>query len=149
MISVIVQGRAEARELAALLAALVPAAVDGLVREVIVIDDDPADATAAICEDAGAAVTADLQTATKQAKADLLLLLPTHLRLRPGWDESLRRHIERGGEGALVCEADAGLLSRLIPPRTAGVLVDRRRVGEASRRIEDVRRTLGRSVRLS
>ena len=48
MISVIVPTAESERDLAALLSVLVPAAVDGLVREVIVVDAGPSQATAAI-----------------------------------------------------------------------------------------------------
>jgi hypothetical protein len=150
MISVIIEGGPDGRELAALLAALVPAAVDGLVREVIVVDAEPSDPITAICEDAGAEPAADLGQAVRQAKADLLLLLPQSLRLRSGWDESVRRHLEGRGAAALLCEADTGWLGRFVAPRTAGVLAPKDRfVQIAPVGVDDMRRRLARLPRLS
>ena len=86
MISVIVPTAQSERDLAALLSVLVPAAVDGLVREVMVVDAGPSQAAAAICEDAGADVLAGFADALRRAKGDYVLALPASLRLRPGWD---------------------------------------------------------------
>ncbi|MBS0488456.1 hypothetical protein [Phenylobacterium sp. NIBR 498073] len=145
MISVIVPTAESERDLAALLSVLVPAAVDGLVREVIVVDAGPSQATAAICEDAGADVLAGFADALRRAKGDYVLALPASLRLRPGWDESVRRHLEDGGGAALLVAREPGLLERLVGPKLAGVLARaqgldgvgdlaalRRRVGRAA-----------------
>jgi len=56
MISVIIPTFNAEAGLAQTLAALVPAALDGLVREVIVVDGGSRDRTAAIADDAGATV---------------------------------------------------------------------------------------------
>ena len=145
MISVVVPAAGSDRDLAALLSALVPAAVDGLVREVLVADGGSSAAAAAICEDAGADVVADLAAAVRRAKGDYVLALPVSLRLRPGWDESVRRHLEDGGGAALLVAREPGLLERLAGPKLAGVLARaqgldgvgdlaalRRRVGRAA-----------------
>ena len=145
MISVIVPTAESERDLAALLSVLVPAAVDGLVREVMVVDAGPSRATAAICEDAGADVLAGFADALRRARGDYVLALPASLRLRPGWDESVRRHLEDGGGAALLVAREPGLLERLAGPKLAGVLAraqgldgvgdivgPRRRVGRAA-----------------
>ena len=145
MISVVVSTANADRDLAALLSALVPAAVDGLVREVLVADAGSTDATLAICEDAGADVVADFAAALRRARGDDVLVLPVSLRLRPGWDESVRRHLEEGGGPALLVSREPGLLERLTGPKLAGVLTRtqsldgvgdlaalRRRVGRAA-----------------
>ena len=56
MISVVIATQDDERTLGQTLAALVPAAVDGLVREVILADAGSTDHTLAIAEDAGARV---------------------------------------------------------------------------------------------
>jgi glycosyltransferase involved in cell wall biosynthesis len=150
MITVIIPTSNAERELQVLLAVLVPAAVDGLVREVIAADAGSTDATRVICEDAGVEVTSDLPSAGAMARGDLVLVLPADLRLRRGWEESLRRHIEGGAGAALLAEGPAGLVERLFGPRRAGVLLS----SEAFRRIApgtmaDLRRRVGRAALLS
>ncbi|HEY9236959.1 MULTISPECIES: cell wall biosynthesis glycosyltransferase [Phenylobacterium] len=150
MISTIILAGGADRDLASLLSALVPAAVDGLVRDVVVVAGTPDQATVAICEDAGAELSSDLSAAVARARSELLLVAPEDLRLRPGWHESVRRHLEGRGGRALVCEADAGLLARLMPPRRAGILVEKTRFEEiAPVSLEVLRRGLGSAPRLS
>lgn len=150
MISIVIPTLNSERELAALLPVLVPAAVDGLVREVICADAGSTDATLAICEDSGAEVVADLAAAGRGAKGELLLVLPPSLRLRPGWEESVRRHLDRGSGAALVLADAPGLLERLAGPKLAGVLVAREAFAKlAPRDLADLRRRLGRAVLLS
>ncbi|WP_312165521.1 cell wall biosynthesis glycosyltransferase [Phenylobacterium sp.] len=150
MISVIIPTSNAERELQVLLPVLVPAAVDGLVREVIVADAGSTDATLVICEDAGAEAAADLASAAAMARGDLFLVLPPDLRLRRGWEESLRRHIEGRGGAAWLAEGPPTLVERLTGPRRAGVLLS----PEAFRKLApkdfaDLRRRLGRAAWLS
>lgn len=150
MISAIVLAGRSERDLASMLAALVPAAVDGLVRQVAVVSGEPSQAVTELCEDAGATIVLDLASAAAGARADLLLVVPEDLRLRPGWDESVRRHLEGQGGRALVCESDPGLIQRLLPPRKAGVLLDKARFERiAPSGMDDLRRGLGGAPRLS
>jgi glycosyltransferase involved in cell wall biosynthesis len=58
MISAVISTLNSARDLHGLLSALVPAAADGLVRQVLVVDGGSTDGTLDICEDAGADCTA-------------------------------------------------------------------------------------------
>ncbi len=150
MISVIIPTCNAERELQALLPLLVPAAVDGLVREVIVADAGSTDATLVICEDAGAEAAADLAGAAAMARGELILVLPADLRLRRGWEDSLRRHLEGRGGAALLAEGPASLVERLTGPKRAGVLLS----AEAFRKLApkdfaDLRRRLGRATHLS
>ena len=150
MISVVVPSAQSARDLAGLLPVLVPAAVDGLVREVIVAEARPDAAILAICEDAGADLAADLAAAAGRARGELILALPPTLRLRPGWEESLRRHLERDGGPALVCAAPPSLFERLTGPRLAGVLLPADQARESKPAdLADLRRRLGRAVLLT
>ncbi|HRD29360.1 MAG TPA: glycosyltransferase [Caulobacter sp.] len=101
MISVIVQTLNNAATLPACLGALVPAAVDAIVTEVIVVDGGSTDATLEIIEDAGAKRADSLAAAVAAAKSDWLLLLPADLRLEAGWDARAAAHVQTsGGRGA-------------------------------------------------
>ena len=150
MISVVIPAGRDARDLAGLLSALVPAAVGGVVREVILADPAPDATIQAICEEAGADLAPDLAAALERARGELILALPPTLRLRPGWEESLRRHLERDGGPALVCAAPPSLFERLTGPRLAGVLLPADQARESKPAdLADLRRRLGRAVLLT
>ncbi len=103
MISVIVPTRDSAAVLGPCLSALVPAAVSGLVREVILADAGSGDATLAIADDAGTRVVAgDVAAAVATAKGEWLLILPPTTRLEPGWEAEAAEHVESHA-GAAAC----------------------------------------------
>lgn len=88
---------AEAR-LTDCLAALVPAAVDGLVREVVIADGGSTDATLAIAEDAGAEIVrsakgrgVQLIAGAQRARAPWLMFLHADTVLEPGWETHAAR----------------------------------------------------------
>lgn len=122
----IIPAQNDVRNLQGLLTALVPAAVDGLVREVLVADLGSSDGTDALCEDAGAVrLNGGLVQASKAAKGERLLILPTALRLPHDWARSLAEHLERGGGDAVIMGAgERGLFKR----PTVGVLIETWRV---------------------
>lgn len=129
MLSAIIPTLNSEEDLQVLLAALVPAAVDGLVREVICADGGSTDATGVICEDAGAKmVSGGLVAAAQAARNDRLLILPADLRLAPGWEEGLGRKLA-DLKGAVRIEGarPTGLLMGLRSP-PCGLVVDRARV---------------------
>lgn len=122
MISVIVPTRDSGEALAGLLASLVPAAVDGLVRDVVVADAGSTDATAALCEDAGATlVYGTIAAAVAVARGDWLLIAPPEMRFPPRWIETLADHVGREREPAL-----------LMPPLKPGWLASRKRLSAAA-----------------
>lgn len=129
MLSAIIPTLNSEDDLQVLLAALVPAAVDGLVREVICADGGSSDATAVICEDAGAKlIEGGLVAAAKAARNDRLLILPADLRLAPGWEEGLGRKLgDLKGAVRIEGARPAGLLMGLRSP-PCGLVVDRVRV---------------------
>ena len=133
MISVIVQTLNSEATLPACLGALVPAAVDAIVTEVIVVDGGSTDATLAIVEDAGAKRAGNLDEAVAGAKADWLLWLPADIRLETGWDAEAAAHLQNsGGRGARFRSA------QWWPPRLGdqrALLVRRDRYGGALGRI--------------
>jgi glycosyltransferase involved in cell wall biosynthesis len=102
MISVVIATHNDAQTLGQTLASLVPAAVDGLVREVILADAGSTDETLAIAEDAGARVVpcagpveARLLEGCKAARSDWLLLLEASAPVLHGWEAPAGRHIDR------------------------------------------------------
>ncbi|MCG9916233.1 MAG: cell wall biosynthesis glycosyltransferase [Phenylobacterium sp.] len=121
MITVIVPSRASAEPLAGLLAALVPAAVDGLVREVIVADGDADPATAALCEDAGATLLrGSIAAAAAVAKGNWLLILSPDMQFPSRWIEVVADHSARATKPAL-----------LLPPLKTGWFAGRRQTASA------------------
>ncbi len=142
MITVIVPTRDSAASLPVCLSALVPAAVSGLVREVILADAGSTDATLEIALDAGArVVSGGLAEAAAEAKGDWLLILPPACRLETGWEAAAADHMDRRrGEAAcfrLSVEAHGPAarlretLTGLGGPRAEqGLLVERSRLAK-------------------
>lgn len=102
MISVVIPTLNAGADLPATLTALVPAAVSGLVREVILVDGGSGDATLDVADDAGARVLhagpgrgAQLQVGCEAARGDWLLLLHADTRLDPGWEVAAIEHMSR------------------------------------------------------
>lgn len=154
MLSIIIDTTDAEDRLAGLLAALTPAAVEGLAREVLVVDETRAEVVAAevdaLCEDMGAEIVGDLGSAVERAKSDWLLVLPADIRFRSGWIEELSDHLAKGGrEAILVGEAKSGLLGGMAA-KPAGVLVSKAAAsGLNDPDLQGLRRKLGaRAVRL-
>lgn len=107
MISVVIPTLNAAKTLAATLTALVPAAVDGLVREVVVVDGGSTDATLDIAEDAGARVLRSERGRGRQlaagcaaARGPWLLALHADTRLEPGWEANAAAHMRERPDAA-------------------------------------------------
>ena len=106
MISVIIPTLNAEPDLPRTLAALVPAAIEGIVREVIVVDGGSGDATARIAEATGAHFLAvepgrgqQLAAGAAAAKGPWLLFLHADTRLAAGWEEEalgIMRAVELG-----------------------------------------------------
>jgi glycosyltransferase involved in cell wall biosynthesis len=153
MISVVIPTLNAETRLGETLSSLVPAAVDGLVREVIVADGGSADRTLAIADDAGAEIVkadggrgAQLKAGAARARFPWLLFLEAGTYLDAGWEREAHLHIERvesgrrraraasfrfvlDDEGALprTLEALVALRTRLLklPSGDQGLLVPR------------------------
>lgn len=102
MISVIIPTLNAESGLAAVLTALVPAAVDGLVREVIIVDGGSTDRTLKIADQAGATVVRSqpgrgqqLAAGAQRARMPWLLFLHADTVLEPGWDSEASVLLER------------------------------------------------------
>jgi hypothetical protein len=141
MLTVIIDARTDADRLPALLAQLTAGAVDGLVRQVLIVAADGQAAIADLCEETGAEAHPTLESAAQAARADRLMVLPADFRLRDGWIGALDGHLARGGEAAVVAGlAEGGLFGR----RPFGVLVERGRLeGRRGADLQRLRRDLG------
>jgi hypothetical protein len=146
MLTVVVEAGEASERLPGLLAQLTSAAVDGLVREVVIAGGGPEELLTVLREETGAELTDDLGTAFGKARSARLLVLPASIRLRPDWLAALGRHL-RGGGGDALLVGEGGPFSR----RGYGVLVSREAVsGLAHPDLNRVRRQLARSaVRLA
>jgi len=95
MISVVIATLNDDRLLADTLSALIPAAVDGLVHQVVIADGGSTDATLEIAEDAGALmVSGDLGAGVDAAREAWVLVLDADARLRPGWEPIAYAHTQ-------------------------------------------------------
>jgi len=120
MLSVIVETGDASERLPALLAALTSAAVDGLVREVLIAGGGPAELLEVLRDETGAELAADLASAIAAARSERLLVVAAKIRLRAGWLEALGVHLRNGGGDALIV-GEGGALSG----RGYGVLIGR------------------------
>lgn len=122
MISVLIECREDAVALAATLATLVPGAVEGLIREVLVVDRGMDAATRKVVDHAGCRIVAEREVAQalSVAKGDWLLLLEPGARLSAGWIEAVAEHV---AAAALDGPGKAARFS--APPAGAGGLLRR------------------------
>jgi rSAM/selenodomain-associated transferase 2 len=107
MISVVIPTYNESCHLSLTLAALVPAAVDGLVREVVISDGGSTDGTLEAAEEAGAKIVnsakgrgQQLAQACAVAKGPWLLILHADSRLAVGWETIALSHIRQQADRA-------------------------------------------------
>ena len=127
MISVVVQTFNDGARLVRCLEPLVAASMEGLVREVIVVDRGSTDDTLEIADDAGAKILKSelrLAAGLKAAKGPWVLLLDPGVRLEAGWETAVRHHMADSRKAARfrLRHAEGGLLARLFPPRAVAVL---------------------------
>lgn len=100
MITVIIATRDDEEDLAHALAALAPAAMDGVVRDAIVVDAGSSDGTIIVAEEAGCAViegggAAALMAAADRARGDWLLFVSPATVLEAGWQSEVLSFVER------------------------------------------------------
>lgn len=106
MISVVIPTLNAGESLAAALAALVPAAVEGIIREVVIVDGGSTDVTARIAEESGAVLLrsapgrgTQLRQGACCARSDWLLFLHADTILEPGWEREVSALMARVGAG--------------------------------------------------
>jgi len=129
MISVVIPALNSEAHLGLTLSSLVPAAVDGLVREVIVVDGGSSDRTLDIADGAGAEIvksapgrSAQLKAGADRARFPWILFLNADTVLEPGWEREVNVHIERVDSGRRRAAAasfrfaldDEGLMARTL-----------------------------------
>ncbi|ODT86663.1 cell wall biosynthesis glycosyltransferase [Phenylobacterium sp. SCN 70-31] len=125
MLSVIIDARRGAPELPVLLAQLTAGAVDGLVRQVLLVAGPGQAGIDLLCEETGAEAHDSLEAAAAAARAEWLVVAPADFRLRDGWIKALETHLAAGGGAALVSGLGPGGLLGRSP---WAVLVERRRL---------------------
>lgn len=112
MLSVIIPTNDDPAGLVRTLAALVPMAMDGFVKEVILADPANQASTIEIAEETGAKITGGtLKAACATARHPWLLILGPGKVLPAGWEEEAARHIAHYGSKAATW-GKAGLFSR-------------------------------------
>jgi hypothetical protein len=153
MITVIIETADSEAQLARTLASLVPGAVEGVVREVIVLDRGSKDATFKVAEHAGCRWLGDgdLSAAIGTAKAEWLMFVPPGARLVAGWMEPVAAHTARATGPARLSAARGTripLMRRVFPMKAAaehGVIVTKRQAAALCRpgyRVHDLTRGL-------
>ena len=101
MISVVMATLNSERDLVEALSPLIPASVDGLVRELVVADGGSTDRTLEILDEAGAVVVeGGLDAACRAAKGPWLLILRPQSRLPYEWLAIVRRRLGKAEAGA-------------------------------------------------
>jgi glycosyltransferase involved in cell wall biosynthesis len=131
MICVVLPTLNAERTLAKALGGLTRAAMDGLVREVVVVDGGSNDATVEVADDAGAEIlTTAAERGTQLAagaaagKSPWIMSLRQDAHLLPGWETVVARHIEAApGKAAWFTLEAGGLLDAFAAPRDGVALL--------------------------
>lgn len=107
MITVVIPTHNSAHLIGPCLTSLVTAAVDGLVREVVMADAGSTDGTLDIAEDCGARIVTDgddagarLAAACARPRGDWLMVLEPDASFPDGWRLAVERQINRGWDRA-------------------------------------------------
>jgi hypothetical protein len=136
MLTVIVEARTDADRAPQLLAQLTAGAVEGLVREVVLIGPREG-LVAALCEETGAEAAASFAAALQLTRQAWVLGAHAPFRFREGWIEAVQRFLQGSRKAALVRGQGASLLGGPY-----AVLVQRGRVDQAGD-VRGLRRRLG------
>jgi hypothetical protein len=140
MLTVILDARTQAERLPVILTQLTAGAVDGLVRQVVLVAPEGQAGLEALCEETGAEVCPTFAAAAAAARYDLILVLPADFRFRDGWIRTLDG---KAPPAVVVGMGEGGLFKR----RPTGLLVQRGLLQEGVDDIAALRRRLPLRVR--
>lgn len=115
MVTAVIEASDDPEALTRTLAVLVPGAIEGIVREVIVIDPLADPQTAHVSDCAGCVLLTRGQAATglRGARGTWLLILEPGARLSPGWTEAVSNHMATSARAARFEPAGVTLRQRL------------------------------------
>lgn len=153
MLTVLIETHNDEEPLARTLAALVPAAVEGVVRDVIVCDRLSVDHTHRVADQAGCVFVAggDLQAALRRARCEWILFLEPGARPVEGWMDPVMAHTGKLASPARftrVKEDRPGFFTRVFSarrPLADGLVMTRRQalaLGKSARTAEAMARGL-------
>src|SRR5690606_30030883 len=136
MLTVMMECQDHEAELAHTLASLVPAAVEGLVSDVIVLDHGSRDGSARVADAAGCRFHDEweLPDIVSSARGEWLLLVEPGARIQQGWADEVHEHISLKATPARFAMARRHLrpfLNRILvrpTPLERGVLVSKGQV---------------------
>lgn len=141
MLTVIIECRDQEPELAQTLAALVSGAIEGLVREVVVLDHGSRDGTSRVADAAGCRFFTewDIGDVLREARGDWLLLVEPGARPQAGWIDEIGEYMalnkmparftaSRGYKRPLLQR-----MSRVFSPLEFGVLISKVQAMAAAR----------------
>lgn len=128
MIAAVIPTLNAERTLGEVLAALVPAAAEGLVREVVIVDAGSTDRTLEIAEDGGATVVAGMGSRRSRIAAGVaavargawILVLDQATVPKEGWRRAAEQALMRGRPGRVPVDGE-GLMGALARPRAGSL----------------------------
>ena len=145
MLSVLIETRNDEESLARTLGSLVPAAVEGVVREVIVCDHGSSDQTDRVAEHAGCHFlgNAGIAAGIREAKGDWLLLIEPGAKLGEGWTSAVMEHVATSSAAARFSQTAGSrrsLVSRLFRrdrPLASALVITKRQAAALSSKAAD------------
>ncbi len=141
MLTIILECRDNEAELAQTLSALVSGAVEGVVRDVIVLDHGSRDGSAKVADAAGCRFLShwDMKDVVRSARGDWLLLLEPGARPLSGWVDAVVDHVSIDGNPARFLGSRSHRrpffkrFGRRKAPLELGYLVSKRQASAAAR----------------
>lgn len=146
MLSVIIETHNDEEGLARTLASLVPAAVEGMVREVIVCDHGSTDQSHFVADHAGCRFITNggIASGIRMAKSEWLIHLEPGARLCDGWTEPVAEHTASSTSAARFTRARngrGGFFKGVFPtrkrPLSNGLLITKRQAAALTQKAQD------------